>query len=236
MSKRSAFTLIELLVAAIIVGILSMALVGSFGIGVNIQNSMTASREREVTRATFEDRLRSLLENATVSTDTTDTSTFFLAGSDAAGAEDRLTFTTSPQQISSASIASQDDFETQNVNFGPQGGVEEVSLGLTAVGQAPDQGGLYLREQRPSDGDTTQGGTESNFDANVTSIQWEFFDGLNWQTTWDTAQTNRRIPSTVRVTYQLDGEDQAHVLVVRLYKSDVTPDNPVDTNATGATQ
>jgi prepilin-type N-terminal cleavage/methylation domain-containing protein len=235
--RRAGFTLIELLVTAIVVGILSLALAGAFGFGVGFQAKADASREREIARTNFEDKVRALLQNATMNTtDTTDTTTYFLAGADAAGQDDRLTFTTSMTRIPGAQMNSQDDFQTQNQQFGPQGGLEEVSIGTTPVGQTNQPNGLFLREQRPADGDTTQGGNESLLDPDITSIQWEFFDGLNWLTTWDTAQTTRRIPSAVRVTYQLQDESDQHVFVVRLYKSDVTPDNPVTETAAGAGQ
>ena len=230
---KRGFTLIELLVSAIIVGILSLALASAFGFAVSYQSRSESSRQAELERTQFEDRVRSLLQNATIDTDATDTSEYFLAGADAAGSDDRLTFTTTIPRINGAQLDSQDDFETQNVNFGPQGGVEEVSFGLTPVGQTNQNAGLFLREQRPADGDPTQGGTESVLEPNVTSIQWQFFDGLTWQATWDTAQTSRRIPAAVTVTYQLAGDDSPHTFVVRLANSDVTPDNPI-TQAAGA--
>ncbi len=231
--RRSGFTLIELLVAAIMVAIISLSLAGAFRYGIYYQTHSESSRDAELERTQFEDRVRSLLENATVSTDATNNAVFFLAGSDAAGSDERLTFTTTIPYISGAQMDSQDDFETQNANIGPQGGLEEISFGLSPVGQTTQTSGLFLREQRPADGDSTQGGTESVLEPNVTAIQWEFFDGLTWQTTWDTAQTNRRIPSAVRVTYQLSSDQDQHVFIVRLARSDVTPDNPV-TQSSGA--
>ena len=231
---RRGFTLMELLVSAVIVAILTIALSTAFGYGVSYQGRAEASRAAETERSQFEDRVRSLLQEAIMSTDATDTTVYFLAGTDAAGAEDRLTFTTIVPRIPGAQLASQDDFEIQNQNFGPQGGAEEVSIGLSPIGQTNQTSGLFLREQRPADGDSTQGGTETNLEPNITSIQWEFFDGLNWQVTWDTSLTLRRIPSAVRVTYRLDGDDNDHVFIVRLLKSDVTPENPI-TQDTGTT-
>jgi hypothetical protein len=121
------------------------------------------------------------------------------------------------------------DFETLNDQYGPQGGVAEIQLSLTPVGQpASSDTGLFLREQRPADSDSSQGGNESLLMPNVTTIQFEFFDGLQWQETWDTITSgSRRIPSAVRVTYQLTGEDQQRFIIVRLPFSDVTPTNPV---------
>lgn len=211
-----------------------MALASAFAFGATYQSRAEASRQAEVARIQFEDRVRGLLANATMSADTTDTTTYFLAGADAAGADDRITFTTAIPRITAAQVDSTDDFQTQNQEFGPQGGLEEVSISSTPVGQAQQNNGLFIREQRPSDGDSTQGGFESVLDPDITSIQWEFFDGVNWDTTWDTSTTTRRIPAAVRVTYQLQGEQNPHVIVVRLKNSDVTPDNPVAQTATGA--
>jgi len=53
-----------------------------------------------------------------------------------------------------------DDFETQQTLYGPVGGVSEISLSTTAVGDAGSHTGLFERRQTPSDGDPTQGGTE----------------------------------------------------------------------------
>src|SRR5204862_2978746 len=142
-----------------------------------------------------------------------------------AGEETRVTFTTAKTRLPAAQIDSQDDFETQNQRFGAQGGIEEVSLGLSPVGHTDQNGGLFLREQQPSDGDPTQGGYESVLDPTIADIRWEFFDGANWQTDWDSRTTRRRIPAAVRITYQLDGEDIQHVFLVRLMNSDVTTDN-----------
>ncbi len=232
-APSSGFTLIELLVTAIIVGIITMALASAFSFGATYGTRSEASRQTELARIQFEDRLRGLLQNATVNTDTTDTTTYFLAGADAAGADDRITFTTAIPRLTAAQVDSTDDFQTQNQEFGPQGGLDEVSISMTPVGQAQQNSGLFVREQRPSDGDTTQGGYESVMDPDVASVQWEFFDGVNWDTTWDsTTVTKRRIPAAVRVTYQLQNEENPHVLVVRLKNSDVTPTNPVAQSTT----
>lgn len=234
MRKSSGFTLLELLIASIMVGVLTLALAQAFGLAVVFPSRAEESRSREAQRIAFESRIRGFVESALVTSTATDTATYFLAGTDAAGDADRLTFTTEMPSISGRVSASADDFETQNQQWGPQGGLEEVSLGLTPVGQAPASEGAFLREQRPADGDATQGGTETLLDPNVTDLQWEFFDGLNWLTDWDSRTVQRRIPSLVRLTYYLQGEDDPHVLVIRLLRSDVTPDNPVVQTA-GAT-
>lgn len=232
MSKRSGLTLIELLVASIVVGILTMALSSAFASGLSYPNRASASRERELARVRFEDRIRELLANATVTSEANDTASYFVAGAEAAGEENRLTFTTASSTIPGAVAASTDTFEDQNQRYGPQGGLKEVSIGLTPVGQTNQTTGVFVREQRPSDGDNTQGGFEEQLDAAVNNIQFEFYDGTTWLTDWDTALYSRRIPAAVRVTYQLEEEDQPRVMVVRLLKSDVTAENPATQTST----
>lgn len=124
-----------------------------------------------------------------------------------------------------------DAFQQSNQNYGPQGGVAEEEISLTPVGDAGGQQGLFIREQRPSDLDPSQGGYEHLLEPDVTQIQFEFFDGANWDQSWDTRTTNR-LPAAIRVTYRLNGEDQDRVLIIRVPASDATPDNPVTVGAT----
>jgi hypothetical protein len=120
-----------------------------------------------------------------------------------------------------------DDFETDNQNFGPQGGVAEYSISLTPVGDSQGQKGVVLREQLPADEDATQGGYESIIEPDITKITFEFFDGTQWQSSWNTfAQTTRQLPSAIKVTYTMPGETQDRVFIVGLLYSTVTPNNP----------
>jgi prepilin-type N-terminal cleavage/methylation domain-containing protein len=236
MKRPCGYTLLELLIASIIVGVLTMALARAFGAVLLYPKLAEGSRSREAARIQFEDAVRAMLQTASVTSTTTDTSSFFLGGQDATGAADRLTFTTERTSIPGRVLASTNDFETQNQLMGPQGGFEEVSIGLTPIGQTAQSSGVFLRQQRPSDGDATQGGFESCLDTQVTDLEWDFFDGNNWIQDWDSRTVQRRIPASVRLTYFLEGESDPHVLVVRLLKSDVTPQNPVlEASTTGAT-
>ena len=236
MKKDSGYTLLELLVAGIIVGVLTMALARAFGTVLLYPKQAEDSRSREAARIEFEDRLRAMLRSTTVTATATDTTSYFLAGQDAAGSADRLTFTTERLAIPGRVLASTEDFETQNQLFGPQGGLDEVSIGLTPVGQTSQTTGVFVREQQPADGDETQGGSEICLDSHIASLQWDLFDGTNWVQDWDSRTMQRRIPACVRVTYTLEGESDQHVFVIRLLKSDVTPENPVvETSTTGVT-
>lgn len=133
------------------------------------------------------------------------------------------------------------DLASLNATYGPQGGVAEIALSTTPVGSPPNgaSGGLYERLQRPADADYTQGGTEQLFDADIATVGFQFYDGLEWVNTWDTTQPNQhRLPAAIKVSYTFTGEDpnSPHAFIVRIPESDVTPNNPVSTQGgTGTT-
>jgi prepilin-type N-terminal cleavage/methylation domain-containing protein len=230
--RSRGVTLLELLVTVAIVAVLAGGIANAFSAGLRYERNSQAAREVEESKIRFEDRLASLLRSAVLSADATDATSYFvgsLAGDGGQnGSADTLQFITRGQKLPGALLASQDDFETINENFGPQGGTSEIQLSTTPVGDASDKQGLFLREQRPADGDPTQGGLENLLDASVRSIGFEFYDGTQWQQTWDSrTETQPRLPAAIRVSYTIDGEDAntPHVLVVRLPLSDVTADN-----------
>lgn len=261
--KRRGLTLIELLVVTammgfIVTGALSVLSQTSAG-----QQRLEQAVDQQSVNRSFEDRLTELLKGATLSTSATNQDSFFIGqqgnltdatvsggmgglstgslssgslGGLPGGTADTLVFTTSGQSVSNATLKLDDDWETQNETFGPQGGIAEVQIGAAAVGEANGQTGLFLREQRPADADPSQGGTEKVLNSEIKSIQFEFWNGLEWQATWDTRSMSgaRRLPAAIRVTYVLnsDANDQNHVLVVGLPNSDVTSTNPV-TQSTG---
>jgi hypothetical protein len=162
---------------------------------------------------------------------TTGTST--AAGS---GDADTLMFTVMGRSVPGSVLASDptDDFETDNTSFGPQGGIAEYAVSTTPVGDSQGKSGVVIREQVPADQDATQGGTESIIEPDITKISFEFFDGTQWQSTWNTfAQTTRQLPAAIRVSYTMPNEDQDRVFIVGLAYSTVTPNNPATT--TGGT-
>lgn len=231
--RRRGVTLVELLITVAIIGILTVGISNALSAGLIYERQSQASREVEEARIRFEDRISSLLRSAVLSTDAADASSYFIGSSagDASvgGSADTVQFISRGQRLPGALLASQDDFETLNQKYGPQGGPAEIQISTAPVGDAPVQQGLFLREQRPADGDPTQGGLERTLDPDVRSIVFEFYDGTAWQPTWDSrTQLQPRLPAAVRVSYSLEGEDDSkpHVLIVRLPLSDVTADNP----------
>lgn len=200
-----------------------------------------ASRVNRERDARFEDRLRSLIQSAFLSTVQTDTSSYFVGGDGGSESEDGqngvaggLTFTALSEKLPLEMLNSTDDFTTLNERFGPRGGMTEVSLALTPIGEAPVQNGLFYRHQTPADGDNTQGGVESVLDPDIDQISFEFFDGTDWITGWDTqSQAEPRLPAAVRITYNRTDE-QEQIFIVRLIHSDVTPANPVTSGGTTA--
>lgn len=230
----------ELLVAASISAIVVGATSQAYVSGMRTSETIERSRKTEEARIRFEDRLTKLLRAAWVSSSTTDTLSYFIGDNSTGQASglgndnaDRMTFTVIGLRVGGAILNGENDFETLNRDFGPQGGVTEISISPTPVGSPPQTvQGLIIREQHPADGDTTQGGTESVLDSDVTQASFEFYNGTDWQSTWSTASGTRRLPAAVRITYQVQDEDAKRILVVRLPNSDVTSANPVTTDVT----
>lgn len=243
MNRRSGVTLIELVISIAIVGILTAAVTRAFVAGLTYETSIAEARSRQETKDLIDSRLTELFQQAYLSPDDTNTDTFFIGGAEGdtgigGGLADTVQFTIQGARPRSALVESEDDFETQNETYGPQGGVAEISLSMTAVGEAGANTGLFIRTQRPSDSEPTQGGAESVFDATITSIEFEFWDGTTWQPAWSTlVGAEKRLPAAVRITYSREGEaeDRPHILIVRVPMSDVTADDPAEQTAPGGT-
>lgn len=254
--RRRGLTLLELIVSLVMSVFIVAAATSAYSNAIAFDKHNAAYLQTNETRLNFEQKVRSLLVGAYVSPTTTDTTTYFLgeASGDSTQSEvaGTLTFTTLSLGMNDNELTSDDDFETLNQTYGPQGGVAEVSLSLTPVGEdGQTKQGLFLRTQRPADGDPTQGGTERLFDTDVRSIQFQFYNGTGWDPTWGTSGVNtqstttaqnnvqtgqdgRRIPAAVQVTYTLasDADGVTHSFVVRLPNSDVTAENPVTVTGT----
>jgi hypothetical protein len=257
--RNRGLTILELLVAAGIGAMIVGAISSTYLSGMNFTARVQTDRDRAVSQVEFEDRMRSFLQEAWLSPTATDTTCYFIGGTPSTqtaglnatqqatssqglsnGVANELTFTINGRRLP-YSVVTEDssiDFPTANQNLGPQGGTQEIAFELTPVGSPPDANskGLFLRVQDPADDDPTQGGNESVFNSQVTQITFQFYDGANWQPSWDTTTASRRLPAAVWVDYQLNGDtDTDYQFIVALPNSDVTPTNPV-TDQGGSTQ
>ncbi len=184
--------------------------------------------------------------SSTTSSGTDSTDSYLLVSADAGTNDlgvDRITFTTTAPGVSIGAVNDTTDTTTSALNTarGPFGGLSEVSLGTTAIGDAAGQTGLFERLQQPSDGDPTQGGNESLLDPDIDQIGFQFWDGTEWTEQWDTTtMTTQRLPEAVQVEYRLkdDTSKTVHLFVVPIPASDVTANNPLtatDTSGTSST-
>ena len=213
--------------------ILALAISGAFRAGIDFERHQAANQGSLTTTESVQGRIRRMIEGAKLNeNDDADTSAFFIAEAETDGelGADRLTFTTTAPDLSLAVQASADDFETSHEANGPVGGLAEVSLSTTAVGDAGTNSGLFQRVQRPADGDDTQGGEESVLTDQIEKIGFEFFNGVDWVTTWDSVNTTPgRLPAAVRVSYTVVGDDPTvRKFVVAIPASDATADDPAE--------
>jgi prepilin-type N-terminal cleavage/methylation domain-containing protein len=260
--RQAGLTLIELMITVAIMALLSAAVAAAFVAGLDAERTQARRRDAQRQTATTERRITALLEGAKLGASATDRTTYFVGdnvgdtlgpvgtgsgtanpGSTLGGDGDlgcsRLTFTTAAGDVPMRVRDDADDFETQQQKNGPVGGVAEVEWATTPVGDAGDKTGLFERLQRPSDGDPSQGGTETLLGAQIDQIGFQFWNGTDWVTTWDTINgTQRRLPAAVRVQYTLLGEPKGtlHAFVVPIPTSDVTAQNPLTTAPGGTGQ
>ena len=240
--RARGLTLVELLIAIVITALIAASASQATFVALRHQASAKEYRVAAARDAQFEDQLRRIISSASLSSVTTDPASYYLGG-DAAGDTDSnlqtsgagLVFTALGDRLPAEYVTSQDDFETLNSTYGPRGGLSEISISQTAIGNAPVSSGLFLRKQVPADGDSTQGGYESSLDSDIESISFEFYNGETWDLSWDTTSMDTpRLPAAVRVTYSRTSSPGDRTFVVRLPLSDVTPDNPITTE--GGTQ
>ncbi len=214
--NQHGLTLIELLIVLGITAILAAALGYAFTAELTMQRAEEARRadldrsdlmERQITRLLQGAKLAAPAQSSPAAALNTlpgqpaalpvpaAQKTYF-AGVAEGGANDlgcdRLTFTTTAPVLPMAALAGTDDFETQQQAQGPVGGLAEVSLSVTPVGDAGGRTGLFERLQRPSDADPSQGGLEFLLDPQIERIGFQFWDGFQWITSWPARRVCRR--------------------------------------------
>lgn len=232
---KRGFTMVELIIVLGMTAILMMALGAAF------KAASDYSIESPRRLAAFQEDLlldaeiHNLIESAYLNDAIDDTNTYFIsnADTDAGTAATSISFTTLANSVDGGLIRSDDtDFENLNQTFGSQGGVTEVSLSTTAIGFDSEGEGLFLRTQSPSDGDYTQGGREKLLISGLVDLRFEFWDGIEWITTWDTRANARRLPAAVKISYALQDGGNTQTQVIRLVNSDVTTANPLTVGGT----
>ena len=216
--KTRGVTLIEVLVAAVLSAVVAVSLSTAFAVTVRHQTNFERPRQDFEAIAFFEDRVRNLISKAVFTNDAGQST--FLVGDSISGdtsVSDRLMFSIIGFKPSGTIVESTDtDFGQRNQTFGTVGGVTEVALSTTPVGDATGRQGLFVRKQTPADSDHTNGGYESVLSDQVTNVSFEFWDSTAWVAVWDTA-TETRLPEAIKVHYFLTADtDQEHTFVVRL--------------------
>ncbi len=236
---QRGLTLLELLIAFGAAAMILVTLTASLSTAFDWQRRQPALKEARDNRYRFEDRMRGLLQRAYITSDEEDAAGYFIAEPQSGSGQfaDSLVFTSIGSSPSGAYLDSDEtDFQVLNERFGPQGGIEEVSLSLVPIGSSPSQDGLFLRQQRPADGDSTQGGWESLLDERIQEIQFELWDGTEWLGTWDTRNNQRRIPAAIRVSYRMQDDGIDRVFIVRLPNSDITTEDPLTEETEGGAE
>ena len=225
----------EVLAVVVLMTILYAAAAQALSAGIRYDERLSDSDARDRTSETFESTVLSLLLRAYLTPNATTETTYFVASAglinqgDGTGDADTLTFSVTGSRLPASVLDRNLTFETANETIGPRGGVAEVGISPSATGQPSGAatGAVYLRTQRPGDGDPTQGGTETTLASNISGLSFEFYDGTSWIAAWDTrTQPTKRLPAAVRVSYTTDGEAE-RTFTVKMAASDVTRDNPI---------
>lgn len=228
--RQRGYTLVELMT------VFAMSVLVLFGIAIVYSSTLDYVRTTPQRLDEYQSgvRVKTILERyitaAFLNNDDTDRLTYFLYNTESLQSIDQntLVFTSLGKTIDGAFLRSDEtDFETLNEQFGPQGGVAEVSISLNPIGSDAQGEGLFIRIQNPADGDPTQGGSEQLLFPGVIDAQYEFWDGINWATTWDSILGQRRLPAAVRMSFTMDGDDRPVVYVFRIPGSDITVENPL---------
>jgi len=231
MRTRRGVTLLELLIAGAIGVIIALGAGFAYSAAVTYQTQAGQRRTEQEAIQQAEDRLSTLLRQATLSSDNSSPSSYFVGeqagGTQSNEAANSLTFVVLGDRVRGNLIESTDDFETLNQTFGPQGGLMEVQLGSLPNGETTSSTGTYNPNQTPPAWGRPQDAPPQKASPDMTDLVFEFYDGEAWQVGWDTqAEDEPRLPSAVRITYTWKDETTQRILTVKLPNSDVTPDNP----------
>ena len=137
--RHRGLTLIELLVVLGINGLLVTAIVAAYQVGMRFQQNVPQAEVRFQADMDFERRLETLFRAAYLSSDDADATTYFLmyASGGNLAEPDTLVMTCVGIPPIGAFLNSEEEFEDLNDQFGPQGGIVEISISTYPVGDAP---------------------------------------------------------------------------------------------------
>jgi type II secretory pathway pseudopilin PulG len=236
-------SLLELLIGIAIVAIVLTTAARAFSLGLNFDLQSQVTRNAYSQRVRFEDRMTALIRGANLH----GAGDYFISPipltdvvqqvplDDGLGSGSMSLVFTGNQQLQPKVLnASGLDFPTMNTRYGAWGAAVETAFSLTPVGNAQGRTGLFLRMQCPADSDPTQGGTEGLISDKVQDIRFQFFDGTQWTSTWDSGKTEKgKLPQKVQIQYLFVGDDQPHTFFVRLPLYDSTPPSTSSTQSGG---
>jgi len=224
---RRGLTLLELLISIAIIAIATAAVSRAYISGITFQDKLVRTAESRGAAVRFEDEIIRLIQGAE-----TGGNTRYLVSpvptSDAGieqnprggrlrdGSASLALTTLAPTPPVRYLRETSADFGTLNDRYGPMGGVTEVALSTVPVGDAGRRRGLFVRQQSPADEEPARGGTERVLDEGIDDIRFEFYDGTDWLSTWDSREEQKdRLPLLIRVTYIRIDEPMPRTFVVR---------------------
>ena len=214
MKTRGGFTLIEILLAALAASLILGAVYGIFHQAVRIRDSATQRIRDSRGRLRAEKIIRSDLRNALVSGG-------LLANTlqgDSASPDNASANTTGASHADASNIPGYLRFTTttgrSDANTGLQGDVQRVEYYIARDPNAADQNGSGIlmrsvtRDLLDASGLSSSGANTANTTGTpnetavltgVRSFQVSFYDGANWQTSWQFADLSERISPAANV-------------------------------------
>ncbi len=184
--NRRAFTLIELVLAMAACGVLLVAIYGFFSKSVHLRDDLMARTREARVRARAVSVIRNDLRNAIVSGGTLAAVLEGSQQSPGGSFPGYLKFTTTT---------------TPDAEDVPAPDVQQVEYYIVTDPAATDQkAGMLVRSHtRNLLAATTEVATEEPLLAGMESMEVEFFDGTDWQDSWEVTAEDKTLPEAVRV-------------------------------------
>jgi prepilin-type N-terminal cleavage/methylation domain-containing protein len=217
-SAHSAFTLVELIVAMTITGIMAFTMYASVSIAFKTSRSAEEAVEPPRTLALTMNMLGQDLQNAMPpnpngSTAGTTTSTTSGTGTTAAASASASTTTALAGAFEGTQTQDDRGHQGDDVIFfstadSPQhidanGEIKQIELTLLTDVSTGDHV-LVRRVTRNLLSDTTPPPDEEILCRGVNSFALSYFDGTNWNVSWDSTQEDNTLPTAVQITLELE--------------------------------